>query len=123
MIEVAVKVEMTVSPKFVRPETYNRVEVRAVEVTLVKTAVLGPVTPIGVLLMEPPSMVRPLTTIASVTELAGKDRVLVTVKLPMVAIGMTPEAAKKLVLVRLTVKILLGLKLPAVKLSAVKFWK
>ena len=83
----------------------------------------APVPPIGVLLMVPPSIVKPFTTIASVTELAGKDNVLVTVKLPIVASGITAEELKKLVEVILMARIFVGLKLVAVKLVAFKVVK
>ncbi len=135
---VAVKLEIVVLPKLVMPVTTKLVEVIlvakrltktvfvaniSVEVTYVKTAVEAPVLPIGVLLIDPPSIVRPLTTIASVIELAGKDRVLVTVKLPIVARGITAEEPKKLVEVILIARIFVGLKAPVterlVKLAVV----
>ena len=59
--------------KLAKPETYQLVVVALEEVTLVKIAVAAPPAPMGVFLMVPASMVRPSTTIASVTELLGKD--------------------------------------------------
>ena len=44
----------------------------AVELALVKMAVEAPVAPIAVLLIVPPSIVKPFTTMVSVMELAGK---------------------------------------------------
>ena len=62
-------------------------EVTLVEVTLVNSAVLAPVAPIGVLLMvDPVARVNRLETMASVTELAGRDRLPETNKLVVVAL-------------------------------------
>ena len=60
-----------------------------VEEMLVNTPVEGVDAPIGVLLMVPPSMVKPLTTKLSVTELVGSERTPVTAKLVVVALVIT----------------------------------
>ena len=92
---VALKFETVVSPKLVIPEIYRLVEVtevatvftntvevakRFVVVALVNTAVEAPVVPIGVLLIVPPSIVRPFTTIVSVMEFDGRERAPVTAR-------------------------------------------
>ncbi len=99
-----------------------------VEVTLVNTAVEAPAVPIGVLLIEPPSIVRPFTAIASVIELAGKGRTAVTARLVdvtdvAIVFTKTVEVAKRLVDVTLVELMLLGFKLVAVKLVAFKVVK
>lgn len=69
----------------------NAVEVakKLVEVTLVNIAVEAIVAPIGVLLIVPPSIVRPFTTAASVIELLGKFNEPETYKLVVVALVAT----------------------------------
>ena len=103
VILVAVKLEIVVLPKLEIPETYKLVEVAPAPVMLVeintvlvakmlvlvtdvnwpvvKTPVDGVVPPIGVLLIDPPVIVRVPSTIASVTELVGNERAPETVKL------------------------------------------
>ena len=72
---VPVALVKVVLDKLVRPDTYKLVVVALEEVTLVKIAVEAPPAPIGVLMILPPSMVRPATTMASVMELLGKAMV------------------------------------------------
>ena len=62
----------------------------AVAVALVKIAVEAPVAPIAVLLMVPPSMVKPLTTKSSVIEFEGK--VIEPVALKFVVVMFEPSA-------------------------------
>ena len=88
---------------------------RLVEVALVKTPVDGVVAPIAVLLIVPPEIVRALSTIGSVTLLAGKDNVDSTVRLTRLVV-----VAKRLVEVRLVATRLVGLKLVAVNVPAAK---
>ena len=78
-----------VTNKFVEVALPNTLDVakKLVELALVNTPVEAIVAPIGVLLMVPPSIVRPFTTNASVSELLGKFRVEVTVKIPIVVDG------------------------------------
>lgn len=59
---------------------------RLVVVALVNTAVEATLEPIGVLLTVPPSIVRPFTTITSVTELFGKFSVAPTLRLVILAL-------------------------------------
>ena len=85
-------VETVVGAKFVADKlvavkvvTNNAVEVAFVEVTLVKIPVEGVVAPIGVLLIDPPVMVKVPATMASVIESAGRAIVERTVKLLVVS--------------------------------------
>ena len=66
--------------KFNVPDTY-----KFVLEALVNTAVESPVAPIVLLLIVPPSIVRPFITIASETELSGKLTVPLTAKLEILA--------------------------------------
>ena len=70
---------------------------RLVEVALVKTPVEAVVAPIGVLLIVPLSIVRPSTTMASVTLLVGRLRLPVTVKAVIVVV------VNKVLVVKVTV--------------------
>jgi hypothetical protein len=108
----------------------NTVEVanKLVEVALVNTAVEAPVVPIGVLLIVPPSIVRPFTTMASVTEFDGKERTPVTARLVDVievatVFTKTVEVAKRLVEVTLVELMLPGFKLDTERLVAFKVVK
>ena len=66
---------------------------RFVLVAFVNTPVDGVVAPIALLSMVDPLSVKAATTIASVTELLGSDSVLVTVRLPIVAVPIVELAA------------------------------
>ena len=119
VVEILVKVELTLTVVVAK---------KTEEVALVKTPVDGVVAPIGTLLMEPPVKVRLPTTMASVTESAGKTRKPETVRLvveTLVKVELTPvvEVAKKLVVLTLTAKMLVGLKVPAEKVLAVTLSK
>ena len=105
----------------------NTVEVanKLVEVALVNIAVEAPVAPIGVLLIEPPSIVRPFTTIASVMEFDGSEREPETYKLVVLALveilfTTTLLVAKRFVEVMETASKLVGLKLDAVIFVALR---
>lgn len=77
-----------------------------VVVAFVNTPVDGTVAPIGLLSIVPPDIVSPGTTIASVTELLGNERVLVTVRLPIFAIPIVELAAVVVAKVLVPVKVL-----------------
>ncbi len=103
--------------KLVEPETDRLVEVippvtlmfepvievrfALVEVRLVKIPVLGVVLPIGVLLIEPPLMVRASTTIPSVIEFTGKVITPLALKFVVVKLPNTPLVEARLVVKKL----------------------
>lgn len=94
---------------------------RLVEVALVNTAVEAPVVPIEVLLIVPPSIVRPFTTIVSMIELAGNERAPDTYKFVVDALvemlfTRTLVVAEKLVVVIETASKLAELKLVVARL-------
>ncbi len=108
----------------------NIVEVakRLVEVALVNTAVEAPITPIGVLFIVPPSIVRPFTTMVSVMEFDGSERAPVTARFVEVMLlaavfTKTVVVAKRLVEVTLTEFILFKSKLDAAKFVALSVVK
>lgn len=130
---VAFRLETVVLPKLVIPDIYRLVEVTfvamvltktvlsaatLVDVTFVNIAVEAPVVPIGVLLIVPPSMVRPFTTMASVILLFGNDKEPDTVRLATLAFEILElvivVVAKELV----PVKVLLPTKVASVEVSA-----
>lgn len=82
---------------------------KLVLVAFVKTPVDGVEAPIGVLSIVPPLMVSALTTMASVTELLGKESVFVTVRLPMFAVPMVELATVVVAKVFMPIKVLLAL--------------
>ena len=79
---------------------------KLVLVAFVNTPVDGTVAPIGLLSIVPPDIVSPGTTMASVTELLGNERVFVTVRLPIFAVPMVELAAVVVAKVLAPVKIL-----------------
>ena len=85
-----------------------------VEEMLVNTPVAGVTKPIGVLLMVPPSMVKPLTTMRSVTELVGRVICPVALKLVVVMFVATTFAGLNVVTANV-------LKKPLVDVSEVPF--
>lgn len=101
---------------------------KLVEVALVNTAVEAPVVPIGVLLIVPPSMVRPFVTIASAILLFGRFNAPETYKLVEVTdvatvFTNTVVVTKRLVEVMLMPEILVGLKFDALKFVALSVVK
>ena len=120
VIDVPVRLDIVVLPKLVIPDTYKLVEVtdvatvltktvevanKLVEVALVKTAVDGVVPPIGVLLIVPPEMVRPSTTMASVILLLASEMEPEIFNVPTLAVVMLPVVIVELVIV-VVVKVL-----------------
>ena len=89
--EVAVRLVMVVVTRAVIPETYKFVEVRLVLVTLVNIAVEAEEAPMAVPLILPAVMVRVPSTMASVTELAGKDKAPETYRLVVVRLVVVTE--------------------------------
>ena len=106
----------SVLPKVAIVPTFamNEVVKRLVELALVKMPVAGVTKPIGVLLMVPPSMVKPLTTMRSVTELVGRVICPVALKLVVVMFVATTFAGLNVVTANV-------LKKPLVDVSEVPF--
>ena len=79
---------------------------KLVVVAFVNIAIEAPVVPIEVLLTAPPSIVRPFTTIASVTEFAGRDKAPETTKLVMLAAVIAELTNVEVVNIVLVVKVM-----------------
>lgn len=101
IVSTTIASEIELFGRLKSPDTYKLV----VE-ALVNTPVEGLTAPIGVLLIVPPSIVRPFITMASVIELFGNVRVPLTAKLETVAFSMLVLAKVEVVKEVLVVKVI-----------------